>query len=418
MPLRHRARARHASRAPRHRALVAVLSAAMAIGGFALVGGTSYALLAQGSLERTDIATLTAPKSDAGEVVEEAEPTDFAAGEPINILLIGSDERNGENGDIGGRVAEGMRSDTTMIMHISGDRTRIDVVSIPRDLRVRIADCQMFDGTTLTGWTAKFNTAFSLGGSNGDRAEAAACTMRTVTDFTGIDFNNHYVVVDFSGFQNMIDSLDGVPMCIPTDMYSTKAKLDLEAGAQVLDGETALAYARARTGTGLGDGTDLMRIDRQHELLTNTARKALGLNMLTDVQQLTDFVRSGAESLTLDPQLGSIGNLAGLAWHLRDFDTDNLTFTTVPWAYAGDASGDVVMLEAEAQEMFARLVADVPLEDADADEQTDPTASPSPSSTASTTPEAVATPSPSATSTTPVRETEADILASCAVEDL
>ncbi|WP_297084270.1 LCP family protein [uncultured Demequina sp.] len=390
----------------------------MAIGGFALVGGTSYALLAQGSLERTDIATLTAPKSDAGEVVEEAEPTDFAAGEPINILLIGSDERNGENGDIGGRVAEGMRSDTTMIMHISGDRTRIDVVSIPRDLRVRIADCQMFDGTTLTGWTAKFNTAFSLGGSNGDRAEAAACTMRTVTDFTGIDFNNHYVVVDFSGFQNMIDSLDGVPMCIPTDMYSTKAKLDLEAGAQVLDGETALAYARARTGTGLGDGTDLMRIDRQHELLTNTARKALGLNMLTDVQQLTDFVRSGAESLTLDPQLGSIGNLAGLAWHLRDFDTDNLTFTTVPWAYAGDASGDVVMLEAEAQEMFARLVADVPLEDADADEQTDPTASPSPSSTASTTPEAVATPSPSATSTTPVRETEADILASCAVEDL
>jgi len=419
MAARTRARARHAERAPRHRVLVAIASAVTAITGFVLVGGTSYALLAQGAVERTDIAALTAPTTETtAEPEEEPEPTDFAAGEPINILLVGSDERNGENGAIGGRVAEGMRSDTTMIMHISGDRSRIDVVSIPRDLRVRISDCQMFDGTTVRGWTAKFNTAFSLGGSNGDRAEAAACTMRTVTDFSGVEFNNHYVVIDFYGFEQMIDSLGGVPMCITQDIISPKANLELEAGAQVLDGQTALGFARARTGTGLGDGTDLMRIDRQHELLTNTARKALGLNLLTDIQRLTDFVRSGAESLTMDPQLGSITNLGGLAWHLRSFDTANLNFSTIPWAYAGDASGDVVMVEAEAQEMFARLVADEPL--VDPEPETGASASPSPSPSASTSAEhdADATPTPSATATEPVRETEDDILASCSIDDL
>ena len=429
MASRHRALARHAAHAPRRRVLTVLGTGVAAVLGFALVAGTSYALLAQGAFDRQDIGALTAPTNDEGEPMEPAEPSDFAAGEPINILLIGSDERNDENGEIGGFVADGMRGDTTMVMHVSGDRTRIDVMSIPRDLRVRISDCQMFDGSVKTGWTAKFNTAFANGGVNGNRAEAAACAMRTVTDFTGIEFNNHYVVIDFSGFIGMIDALGGVPMCIPQDMSSSKAKLDLEAGAQVLDGQTALAFARARTGVGLGDGTDLMRIDRQHELLTNTARKALGTNLLTDVPELTRFVRAGAESLTLDPQLGSITNLAGLAYHLRNFDTDNLTFTTVPWSFAGDGSGDVVMKEAEAQEMFQSIIDDVPVavEETDgADTATpDPTASAEPSSTAgpTSTPESSSPPSstakpstaPSPTTTEPARETQADILESCEV---
>ncbi|WP_084038292.1 LCP family protein [Demequina sp. NBRC 110053] len=427
MAARRRALARHASRAPHRRALTLLASGTAAVLGFVLVGGASYAMLAQNALSRQDISMLVAPTDENGETIEKApEPTDFAAGEPINILLMGSDERNGENGDIGGRVADGMRSDTTMVMHISGDRARIDVMSIPRDLRVRVSDCQMFDGSVKRGWTAKFNTAFSLGGSNGNRAEAAACTMRTVTDFTGIEFNGHYAVVDFSGFIDMIDALDGIPMCIPHDMRSSKANLDLEAGPQVLDGQTALAFARARTGTGLGDGTDLMRIDRQHELLTNTARKALGMNMLTDVQQLTQFLRAGTESVTIDEQLGSLTNLAGLAYHLRGFDTSNLEFTTVPWQYAGDGSGDVVMVEGLAQDMFQSIVDDVPLPDADPDAASDEatasasepatTASPSTAPERSTTPAAgataAATPSPSATE--PLRETQDEILADCA----
>ena len=429
MASRHHVHARHASRPVRHRALTALGSAVAAVMGFVMVAGTSYALLAQGAFDRQDIGMLTAPTDDAGEPVEEPEPTDFAAGEPINILMIGSDERNGENGEIGGFVADGMRGDTTMVMHISGDRQRIDVMSIPRDLRVRVSDCQLFDGSVVPGWTGKFNIAFANGGVNGNRAEAAACAMRTVTDLTGIDFNGHYVVVDFAGFIDMIDALDGIPMCIPQAMSSGKADLELDAGPQVLDGTTALAYARARTGIGLGDGTDLMRIDRQHELLTNTVRKALGMNLLTDVPELTQFVRAGAESLTLDEQLGSITNIAGLAYHLRGFETENLTFTTVPWAYAGDGSGDVVMRELEAQVMFDQLNSDLPLTDPDEPEAPDAPSTPSPTPDASpgtsqspaasgdpTPPvEPTTTPTASPAPTEPLRETQEEILASCEV---
>ncbi|MFV0633486.1 LCP family protein [Demequina sp.] len=408
---RPRAHARHATHAPNRHVLSAVGSAAAAVLGFSAVFGTAYLGLAQSSINREDISSLIGATDSEGKVVETTEPTDFAAGEDLNILLIGSDERNDENATIGGDVADGMRSDTTMIMHISADRSRIDVISIPRDMRVDVADCQMFDGTTKTGWTAKFNTAFSLGGSNGNRAEAAACTMRTVTDETGIEFNGHYVVVDFTGFIDMVDALGGVPMCITHDMYSKKAKLDLEAGPQVLDGETALAFARARTGTGLGDGTDLMRIERQQELLTNTARKALGLNLLTDIGELTQFIKAGAESITMDSQLGSITNLAGLAYSLRNFDTDNLTFTTVPWEYSSDDTGDVLAIEDEAQALFQAIIDDEPMPGED--EET--TTSPTPDASASATPSTSETPTtdPSISATTPERETEADILAQC-----
>ncbi|WP_062131952.1 LCP family protein [Demequina aestuarii] len=408
-------RPRHASRAVHRRVLGTLAAASAAILGFAAVGGATYLQLTVGALETHDVSGLLGPgKNSTAEPVEEG-PTNFAPGEPINIALIGTDERNGENGEIGGFVTEGMRGDTTMVMHISADRSRIDVVSIPRDSRVRVSDCQMFDGSTVKGWTGKFNIALANGGQNGNRGEAAACVMRTINDLTGVDFSGHFMMVDFSGFQNMVDSLGGIPMCIPQDMYSTKAKLDLEAGPQVLDGETALAYARARTGTGLGDGTDLMRIDRQQELLTNTARQVFGSNLLTDVPELTQFVRSAAESLTVDNELGSLNNIIGLAYSLRNFDTANLTFATVPWQYAGDGSGDVLWREAEAAAMWQSIVDDEPIVIPE-DDQESATAEPSPdpSAAGTTSPGPAITPQPTAS---PVRETQEDILDSCVVPE-
>lgn len=407
-------RPRHASRAAHRRVLGTIAAASAAILGFAGVGGAMYVQLAFGALETHDVSSLLETDADATKEPDDT-PSDFAAGQDINIALIGSDQRNDENADIGGLEGlGGMRGDTTMVMHISADRTRIEVVSIPRDSRVRISDCTMFDGSTVKGWTGKFNIALSNGGQNGNRGEGAACVMRTITDLTGIDFNGHFMVVDFSGFQNMVDSLGGIPMCIPQDMYSTKANLDLEAGPQVLDGQTALAYARARTGTGLGDGTDLMRIERQQELLTNTARQVLGSNLLTDVPELTSFVRSAAESLTVDTELGSVNNIIGLAYSLRNFDTENLVFATVPWQYAGDGSGDVLWREAEADAMWQSIVDDVPivLPEDEMDDEDEPSSDPSPDASGS--PAQVGGSEPSV-SPSPTRETQEDILAGCSV---
>lgn len=438
-------RPRHASRPLRRRVLSVIGTSVAAIVGFSAVSGAAYMQLTMGSMETHDVDSLVRSDPDSTVAPQDEVPTDFAANKPINIAIIGSDQRDGVNAEIGGAAHHTtMLNDVTMVMHISADRERIEVVSIPRDSRVRISDCKMYDGSTVRGWTGRINTALANGGKNGNRGEAAACVMRTITDATGVEFNGHFMMVDFNGFQNMVDAIDGIPMCVPRDMRSAKANLDLEAGPQVLDGETALAFARARTGTGLGDGTDLMRINRQQELLENTARKALGMNLLTDVPQLTQFVRAGAESLTLDDSLASINNIVGLGYSLRDFDTANLTFATVPWEYAGDGTGHVLWKEEEAAAMWQSIVDDVPLvlpsdDEAELDELVpDPVTTPGVTAAAATdsgsatsdatgsgatgstdsTPDVASRasePAP-ATASEPARESQEDILASCVVD--
>ncbi|WP_062516061.1 LCP family protein [Demequina gelatinilytica] len=416
---RRRARVRHATRVPSHRVFAALLGVIAATTSFVWV-------FYEASLDRaTDGFTLVDVSALLPEVTPSAEAEegldDPSAGKAINILLLGSDTRLGDdNQELGKGEVGGMRNDTTMIAHISADRSRIELVSIPRDSRVAVSDCQMLDGSTVRGWTGKFNIAFANGGSQGNVAEAAACVMTTIYDLTGL-MVDHYAVVDFSGFVDMVDAVDGVPMCITQDVYSSKAHLDLEAGAQVLDGTEALAWARARTGTGLGDGTDLMRIERQQELLTNMARKVLGLNVLTDVTKGTKFVNALARSLTMDPELGDGHYLVGLAWSLRNFDTSNLYMATVPWQYAGDGSGDVLWTQPDAQEVFSALKADESVKDLLEPEETatpdDPTTSATPDATASEEPSAE--PSDSAeptTSPTPLRETQDDILADCVID--
>jgi len=396
-------RPRHATTAMGHPVLRTFLAVVAGAVGFAVVLGFSYGQQLQSRLDANskDISSLLGPastddSSPVPSVTEDTTPTDAAEGKALNILLIGSDTRGGDNADVVADDVEGMRSDTTLVMHISADRTRVEFLSIPRDSRVAISDCNMFDGSVVKGWTAKFNTAFANGGQHGDASEAAACTMKTITDLTGLTFD-HYAVVDFAGFRTMIDAVGGVPMCIEERVRSKKSHLSLQAGPRVLDGKTALAWARARTGIGLGDGTDLMRIDRQHELLENLARKSLGLNLLTDAGAATLLIRSAAESMTMDTDLASVTYLLGLAYSMRNIDTDKIVFETVPWMYPGDKSGDVVWKDSAIWK-FKRLSNDQPLVDEESTDAPTPDASSDPSATA-----------------TPQRETEKDILAECEV---
>lgn len=396
-----RATPRHGAGVFKHRALRIVAATTAGLLGFGIVYVGFNAQHIQSAFTTQDIGgLLRAPGDSSSASPTPTKPVDETAGQAINILLIGSDVRSGENGAIGG-VVGGMRSDTTIIMHISADRSRIDFLSIPRDSRVAVPDCTLFSGKIARGWTGKFNIAFANGGREGDAAAGAACTMKTITTLTGITFpGNHYAVVDFVGFEQMINAVHGVPMCITSDINSNKAKLHLKAGPQVLDGKQALAWARARYG--IGDGTDLGRIDRQQELLNNLARKVLGMNMLTNVSEATSFVKSAAQSLTMDPQLGNLKYLLGLGYSLRNISTSNINFMTVPWKYPGDKSGDVVWTP-EADIVFKRIIDDLPM-----DGGTPVAVSPSPSS-----PAQGAGVTPSSPSDTPVRETQAQILADC-----
>ncbi len=289
-------------------------------------------------------------------------PVDGTKGSAINILLMGSDVRTGANSVIGGNVAGGMRNDTTIIMHISADRTRVEMISIPRDSVVPIPDCKLFDGTIKRGWTGNFNIAFANGGINGNPAEAAACTINAVEALTDI-YIHYYAVVDFTGFIGMIDAIGGVPMCIPHDIYSSKAKLNIKAGPQVLDGWTALAYARLRKAESSGgtvDGTDLQRIERQQELLANTAEYALERGILFRPTELQEFLSAGASSVTMSPELADIKYLVGLTFSLRNIQKENIVFVTVPWRFRGKQLGGVAWTPA-AQTLFDDVIADRPI---------------------------------------------------------
>lgn len=279
---------------------------------------------------------------------------------PLTILVMGSDSRaGGDNQDAGGGDVEGMRNDTTILVHISGDRSRVQAVSIPRDAQVDIPDCTFFDGDVREGAVGDFNVAFSHGGERGNAAEAAACTIKTVENLTGI-YIDHYAVVDFAGFIGMIDALGGVPMCIPTRIVSAKAHIDLQPGPQVLDGKTALGYARLRTAEEGGvSGSDLQRITRQQQLLHQMATTVLSKNLLTDVGELTHFLRAAANSVTMDPELASTAYLVGLAYSLRDTRPADIDFETVPWAYTKD--GLNVRIEPEAEQMWEDIRNDRPL---------------------------------------------------------
>ena len=289
-----------------------------------------------------------------------ADPDDPNAGQPVNILLMGSDERDGENEAIGGHV-DGMRSDTTIVAHISADRTRVELISIPRDSLVEIPTCTMSDGSTTSPQrSAMFNSAFALGADRGgDIASAAACTVNTVQQNTGIPIH-HFVVVDFAGFTKMVDAIGGVRLCIPNDMNAPKAGLYLEAGIQNLDGAQALGFARARTGVGVGDGSDTNRLGRQQELLAAVVRTVLNKNMMTDITQLIRFLDSATESLSIDSGFSSITDMAGLAYSLRGASAENISFMTIPFA-AAPSDPNRVVWTSEADTIWANLAADQPM---------------------------------------------------------
>jgi LCP family protein required for cell wall assembly len=330
---------------------------ALGVAAIVVFGASGVAAVAaklNGNMEKVDVSALVKP---VAEPTKEPDPDDPNAGQAVNLLILGSDQRDGENGEIGGAV-EGMRSDTTMVLHISADRSRVELVSIPRDSLVEIPSCTMTNGKTTRATRGMFNSAFATGWDNGgDMTSAAACTINTVQQNTGLTID-HFVVVDFAGFQQMVNSIGGVPMCIPAPMFSPDAGLSLAPGFQTLDGPTALAYARARKGEGIGDGSDTNRIGNQQKLIAAMVREVMSRDVLTNPKKLLSFLSAATGSLTTDNGM-SIGNMTGLAYNLRNINTGNITFMTIPFAPAKSDPNRVEWTSA-ADEVWANLSNDVP----------------------------------------------------------
>ncbi|PZR54325.1 LytR family transcriptional regulator [Xylanimonas oleitrophica] len=344
---------------------------------FGVVGGATAAVTLTGNIDGVDADALLGQNRP-----EAVAPADPNAGTPLNIVLMGSDSRDGDNAEFASSEGtDGARSDTTMIMHISADRERVELVSIPRDSTVNVPSCPTTNGRTTSPLRGtKFNSAFAQGVIGGrDIASGALCTVATIESLTDVRMDG-FVVIDFAGFQRMIDAIGGVEMCIPEYIDAPEAGgLVLHPGVQKLNGNTALQYARARKGAGLGDGSDLGRIGRQQELMAALARTVLSKNLLTDSPALLRFLGAVTGSLTMSDNFASVQGLAGLAYSIRDVRPDTITFMTVP--YAGDPRNPAnVVWTDEADVVWENLKYDRPV-DSRPDEQpapgaTDPEAAP------------------------------------------
>ena len=245
---------------------------------------------------------------------------------PLNILVMGSDTREGQGGGYGSATQiDGARSDTTILVHISADRANVTAVSFPRDLMVTIPECAAADGTTTVEYVDRFNAAFFIGGPE--------CTIRTTTQLTGLPIH-HFVVVDFAGFTRTVDALGGVDVCLTRPVDDPKAGLDLPAGVTRVDGDQALAFVRARTS--LGDGSDLARIERQQAFLGALVRETTSGSLLTDPVRLVRTLDAATQSLTMDPGLASLPQTTSLARSLAGISPADVSFVTYPNVYNDD----------------------------------------------------------------------------------
>ncbi len=288
---------------------------------------------------------------------------DPAGGRAVNILLLGSDSRVGEeNQRLGGTVG-GMRADTTIVLHVSADRSRVELVSIPRDSLVDIPECTTTRGETIPASAdTMINAAFARGwNSGGDLASAAACAWNTVEATTGL-YIDHFALVDFAGFEQMVNAVGGVDIYVDRDMRQTDTSdgLNLTAGLNHLDGEQALYFARARYVTGT-DGSDITRISHQQQLLRALAEKVLASSSLSDMASLTQLVSAVSSSLTVDQGL-SVTTTTSLAYSLRSVSRSNVVFATAPFRYDTD-NPNRVRLADEADEVWAAMAADTPIAD-------------------------------------------------------
>jgi LCP family protein required for cell wall assembly len=273
-----------------------------------------------------------------------------------NIMVVGSDSRDGANAKYGKDLTT-MQSDTLMVLHIPANRKWAAVVSFPRDSWVDIPSCEMGGGKTSDPHKAKINEAFAIGGSAGEVAGAAACSIKTVEAHTGLRID-HFMSVDFSGFKGMVDALDGIEVCPKEPIKSDKARLEMDAGCQTVDGEKALGYVRVRYG--VGDGSDIGRIGRQQEFMDALAAKAQ--SKLTSPDALYGFLQSATKSLTTDPDLAGIKQIYGLANELKGIPSDRLAFLTVPnYPREADIPADkanVVWQYPQAADLFTSLAKD------------------------------------------------------------
>jgi LCP family protein required for cell wall assembly len=233
-----------------------------------------------------------------GDAGAAAEPGKELTG-PLNLLLLGVEERG-----------EGARADTIIVLHVPASHDQAYLISVPRDTWV-----------TVPGyWDMKITEAFNAGFEDGGRAGGARLIATVLHTLTGLSFEGA-AIVNFDGFQKIIDELGGLRFCVDTAATSEHLvlvdgrpmavgqarreghwdaqEIRYQEGCQQLAGWQALDYARQRKTLASGEG-DYGRQRHQQQLLASMADAAISRDVLTNLGKLDSLILAGGDALVVD----------------------------------------------------------------------------------------------------------------------
>ncbi len=258
----------------------------------------------------------------------------------VNVLAIGTDSREGlsdeELRQLGTERAGGQRTDTIMLVQLNLDRGGVRLLSFPRDLLV----------TRCDGTRGRINGAYAVGEQDG--RGGPTCLVETITELTDVPIH-HFVEVDFAGFIDVVDALDGVSMWLEEPLEDAYAGVDLPAGCVNMDGATALGYVRSRHAD---DSGDFGRIERQQRFLNTVLDEAVSMGTLVNPSRVFRLINSAARAVETDEGLG-LEEMRALAYSLRDLDPEEMDVYTVPGRNRRiDGAWMVVSKDEQAEQLY------------------------------------------------------------------
>ena len=227
---------------------------------------------------------------------------------PSNFLVVGSDSRAGLDDLTNFGAVGGARGDVVMIVRLDPKTSEAEMLSIPRDLYVDIPGNGM----------NKINAAYAFGGP--------PLLVETVRENLGIEIN-HYVEIDFVGFQALVDELGGIEIAFPYQARDLKSGLDVGSGSQTLNGDQALAYARSRSYQELQNGSwvsvdanDIGRTARQQEVIRAIVAE---LKSPSSIAEAGSLATAMGQHMTIDSRLAST-SVASLVWDFKGILTGDV----------------------------------------------------------------------------------------------
>jgi LCP family protein required for cell wall assembly len=269
---------------------------------------------------------------------------------PLNILVVGSDTREGQGEEFGQTDSE--LADVIMLLHISKDRKDAVVDSFPRDLLVSIPECPNPDGDPFPAKNRRqINSSIGFGG--------VACTHLTVQEFTGLEIP-FVAMIDFKGVIEMSNAIGGVEVVIDKPISDAYSNFYIEEGTHTLKGAEALGFLRTRHG--IGDGSDLARISNQQLFLMSLFNKIKDDGTLGNPLRLYSLSSAAARNMKLSESMTDIGTMVTLAGAMRDVDSSKMVFTQVPTrVLSGAEEGRLESLSEEAKALFGLIRNDLPV---------------------------------------------------------